>query len=72
MRFPKTTGAPICIEIKNKDFENWKIPMSPEAINFAVFDETAKREIEEKINEKSISKSAKNQTMEREKKTESE
>ena len=53
VRFQKTTGAPICIEIKNKDFENWKIPMSPEAINFAVFDETAKREIEEKINEKS-------------------
>ena len=56
VRFQKTTGAPICIEIKNKDFENWKIPMSPEAINFAVFDETAKREIEEKINEKSITR----------------
>ncbi|MCD8025145.1 MAG: chorismate synthase [Candidatus Gastranaerophilales bacterium] len=28
VRFGITTGAPICIEIKNKDFENWKIPMS--------------------------------------------
>src|SRR5574344_2816640 len=24
VRFGKTTGAPICIEIKNRDFENWK------------------------------------------------
>ena len=28
IRFGKTTGAPISIEIVNKDFENWKIPMS--------------------------------------------
>jgi chorismate synthase len=28
IRFGKTTGAPISIEIINKDFENWKIPMS--------------------------------------------
>ena len=28
VRFGKTTGAPISIEIVNKDFENWKIPMS--------------------------------------------
>ena len=28
IRFGKTTGAPIAIEIINKDFENWKIPMS--------------------------------------------
>lgn len=24
VRFGKTTGAPICLEIKNKDYENWK------------------------------------------------
>lgn len=24
VRFGKTTGAPICIEIKNKDYENWQ------------------------------------------------
>ena len=23
IRFGKTTGAPICLEIKNKDFSNW-------------------------------------------------
>ena len=28
IRFGKTTGAPISIEIINKDFQNWKIPMS--------------------------------------------
>ncbi len=56
VRFQKTTGAPICIEIKNKDFENWKISMSPEALHFEALDETSKREIEEKINEKSITR----------------
>lgn len=34
VRFGKTTGAPICLEIENKDFENWKIPMSIEELNF--------------------------------------
>lgn len=28
VRFGKTTGAPICLEIKNKDFENWQKIMS--------------------------------------------
>ena len=28
IRFGFTTGAPICLEIKNKDWENWQIPMS--------------------------------------------
>lgn len=28
VRLGKTTGAPICLEIKNLDFDNWKIPMS--------------------------------------------
>ena len=34
VRFGKTTGAPVCLEIENKDFENWKIPMSIGAANF--------------------------------------
>lgn len=34
VRFGKTTGAPVCLEIENKDFENWKIPMSVEAVDF--------------------------------------
>ena len=25
VRFGKSTGAPICLEIKNKDFENWQM-----------------------------------------------
>lgn len=28
VRFGKTTGAPICLEIKNRDFENWQKIMS--------------------------------------------
>ncbi len=32
VRFGKSTGAPICIEIQNKDWENWKIPMSIEDV----------------------------------------
>ena len=28
VRFGKTTGAPICLEIKNKDFSNWENVMS--------------------------------------------
>ena len=30
IRFGKTTGAPICIEIKNKDYENWQDVMDTE------------------------------------------
>lgn len=28
VRFSKTTGAPVCLEIENKDWQNWTIPMS--------------------------------------------
>lgn len=28
VRFGKTTGAPICLEVKNKDFKNWQTIMS--------------------------------------------
>lgn len=34
VRFGKTTGAPICLEIKNKDFENWQEIMSIEKNDF--------------------------------------
>lgn len=30
VRFGKSTGAPICLEIKNKDFENWQDVMNVE------------------------------------------
>lgn len=29
LRFSETTGAPICMEIENKDFKNWSDVMSP-------------------------------------------
>ncbi len=29
VRHGKSTGAPICLEIKNNDWQNWVIPMSP-------------------------------------------
>ena len=32
IRHGKTTGAPICLEIKNKDYENWQTVMCPEKI----------------------------------------
>ena len=34
VRFSKTTGAPICLEIKNRDFENWQAIMSIEDKGF--------------------------------------
>lgn len=33
IRFGKTTGAPICLEIKNKDWENWQTIMSAQKID---------------------------------------
>lgn len=50
VRFGKSTGSPICIEIKNKDFENWKIPMSTKEIDLS------NKEILKLINEKSFTK----------------
>lgn len=34
VRFGKTTGAPLCLEIVNKDFENWQQIMSAEKLEF--------------------------------------
>ncbi|MBQ7450859.1 chorismate synthase [bacterium] len=48
IRFSKTTGSPISMLIKNTDFENWKIPMSVEALNLN------DPEISEKVKEKVI------------------
>lgn len=33
VRFGVTTGAPVSMVIENKDWENWKIPMSVEAVD---------------------------------------
>ena len=35
VRFGTTTGAPVCMQIQNKDWENWKIPMSTTEIDRA-------------------------------------
>ena len=50
VRFGKTTGAPICLEIKNKDYENWKLPMSSSEVDFNDV------EVLRKIAEKSFTK----------------
>ncbi len=46
VRFGKTTGAPICLEIKNKDYENWQEVMNVEKQDYPT-EETLRR-IEEK------------------------
>lgn len=33
VRFARTTGAPICIEIQNKDWANWQVPMSVDTVD---------------------------------------
>lgn len=48
VRFGKTTGAPICLEIKNKDFENWQDVMNTEYQEYPV------QEVLKKIEEKSF------------------
>lgn len=35
VRFGLSTGAPICLEIINKDWENWTTPMSVEPVNMS-------------------------------------
>lgn len=46
VRFGKTTGAPICLEIKNKDFSNWEDVMS--VIGYEYPTEDMLHKIEEK------------------------
>ena len=46
VRFGKTTGAPICLEIKNKDFSNWEEVMDSRAYDYPT--EEMLRKIEEK------------------------
>lgn len=48
IRFSKTTGAPISFLIKNKDYENWKIPMSIEKVDLS------DTEIQNAVREKEI------------------
>lgn len=46
VRFGKSTGAPICLEIKNKDYENWQDVMDTNAYDYPT--EEMLRKIEEK------------------------
>ncbi len=50
VRLGLTTGAPICLEVKNKDFENWKIPMSTSVVDLK------NREILKLVADKSFTK----------------
>ena len=50
VRLGKTTGAPICLEIKNKDYENWKDVMATSAYEYS------SEEILRKLEEKSFTK----------------
>ncbi len=50
IRFGKSTGSPICLEVKNRDFDNWQIPMCAHELNFNDVD------ILKKIAEKSFTK----------------
>lgn len=46
VRFGKSTGAPICLEIKNKDYENWQDVMDINSYDYPT--EDLLRKIEEK------------------------
>ena len=50
VRLGITTGAPICLEVRNKDFENWKIPMSTSEVDLK------NREILKLVADKSFTK----------------
>ncbi len=50
VRFGKSTGAPICLEIKNKDYENWQDVMDTNAYDYPT------EELLRKIEEKSFTK----------------
>ncbi len=50
VRFGKTTGAPICLEIKNKDFSNWEDVMSTNSYDYPTED------MLRKIDERSFTK----------------
>lgn len=56
VRFGITTASPICLEIKNKDWQNWIYPMSVKKIDFDLLDDETKAQVIEKIEEKKISK----------------
>lgn len=52
VRFQKTTGAPICLEIKNRDWQNWTIPMSVEKLDEKALTPEQKEQLKERYIEK--------------------
>ena len=44
VRFGITTASPICIEIQNKDWQNWIYPLSIEKLDFDSLDEEVKNQ----------------------------
>ena len=56
VRFNITTASPICLEIENKDWKNWRYPMSVEKINFNQLDDSTRNEVIEQIEAKKITK----------------
>lgn len=56
VRHSVTTASPISFQIENKDFKNWIYPMSITKINTKNIDNKLKAEIQEKIQEKLITK----------------
>ena len=48
VRFSKTTGAPICIEIQNLDHKNWLLPLSVEKIDINSLSEEEKQILKSK------------------------
>lgn len=56
VRHSITTASPICLEIKNKDWQNWIYPMSIKKIDFDLLDDETKALVLEKIEEKKITK----------------
>ncbi len=47
VRFGVSTGAPICLEIKNRDWENWTVPMSVKPVDMNDLDNRAAIESKE-------------------------
>ena len=54
VRFGKSTGAPICLEIKNKDFSNWEDVMNVEQQDYPT-QETLKKPLSLKYKDALIS-----------------
>lgn len=46
VRFGETLGSPITLQVRNRDWENWTVPMSREAVGEEVDDEARRRVVQ--------------------------